>query len=128
MSWRDYYSLLEKYNGNLSKATRSELRVAAIRNPNQPYEARRIAQQEWQRNHPHSYEVKHFWHKRNGHAFTARCPSCKARNHLSCGYDITRAATGRVRLDGWTGRCCGVLFEVPKGEIEQALQKEKVAQ
>jgi|Deesub1362B_J571_1020462.scaffolds.fasta_scaffold01301_5 hypothetical protein len=51
MGWLDYYRLLEKYNGDLSKATEEELEAAARANPNDPATARRMAKEEWRRNH-----------------------------------------------------------------------------
>ncbi len=47
MGWCNYYSLLEKYNGDLSKATDVELQVAAKRNPNNPVDARALAEKKW---------------------------------------------------------------------------------
>ena len=47
MSWINYYNLLEKYNGNLDKATEKELEIAAKWNPNDPVRARRIAEKKW---------------------------------------------------------------------------------
>ncbi len=47
MSWRDYYRLLEKYNGNLSKATKAEMKEAARGNPNDPVSARQLAEKKW---------------------------------------------------------------------------------
>lgn len=69
--------------------------------------------------------VKHFWHKHNGHSFTASCPDCQKRIRLTCGYDITRAATGKVRLDGWTGHCsnCRKLYDATSYDIDVAIRK-----
>lgn len=47
MSWLDYFALLEKYDGDLSKATREEMAFAAKCNPNDPPNARTIAEREW---------------------------------------------------------------------------------
>lgn len=44
MSWRDYYRLLEQYEGDLSKATPDELQSARLGNPNDPASARRLAE------------------------------------------------------------------------------------
>jgi len=49
MSWRDYYYLFEKYDGDLTRATGEELDCARRGNPNTPEDARRLAQQEWAR-------------------------------------------------------------------------------
>ena len=49
MSWRDYYYLFEKYDGDLSEASRKELHEARVGNPNTPEDALRLAQQEWAR-------------------------------------------------------------------------------
>ena len=43
MSWRDYYNLLEKYDGDLRKATKEELDYAWRGNPNNPHDALRLA-------------------------------------------------------------------------------------
>lgn len=49
MSWRDYYRLLERYNGDLGKATKAEMASAARGNPNTPEAARRLAERKcWQ--------------------------------------------------------------------------------
>ena len=44
MSWLDYYELLKKYGGDLSRATKEEMEFAAKCNPNDPPTARRIAE------------------------------------------------------------------------------------
>ena len=49
MSWLDYYSLLEKYEGDLTRATIEEMQFAAKCNPNDPPTARAIAEQEYAR-------------------------------------------------------------------------------
>jgi hypothetical protein len=43
MGWRDYYNLLVKYGGDLSKASEEELREAEKANPNNPYDALMLA-------------------------------------------------------------------------------------
>lgn len=48
MSWLDYYRLLERYDGDLDKASRRELASAARGNPNDPPSALRLARQKWQ--------------------------------------------------------------------------------
>jgi hypothetical protein len=48
MGWLDYYHLLEKYNGDLKKASTKELSQAAKNNPNDPFNARRLAEKKWQ--------------------------------------------------------------------------------
>lgn len=48
MGWYNYYSLLEKYNGDLSKASKNEMEFAALCNPNNPFDARRLAEEKWQ--------------------------------------------------------------------------------
>lgn len=48
MGWVDYYKLLEKYKGDLSKATKAELRIAAGRNPDNPVDARKLAEEKWE--------------------------------------------------------------------------------
>lgn len=50
MGWLTYYYLLEKYNGNLSKATKEEMDLAFRDNPNTPPEARVFAEKKWQEN------------------------------------------------------------------------------
>lgn len=47
MGWMDYYRLLEKYNGDLSKASRKEMAAAARANPNTPPAARSLARRKW---------------------------------------------------------------------------------
>jgi hypothetical protein len=47
MGWLDYYHLLEKYNGDLKQANTSELAQAAKHNPNDPFNARRLAEKKW---------------------------------------------------------------------------------
>lgn len=47
MSWLDYYELLQKYDGDLSRATQEEMRFAAKCNPNDPPSARAIAERNW---------------------------------------------------------------------------------
>ena len=47
MSWLDYYELLKKYDGDLSRATREEMAFAAKCNPNDPPTARAIAEKFW---------------------------------------------------------------------------------
>ena len=49
MGWYNYYTLLEKYNGDLSKATEKELEYAAWCNPNDPVTARHIAEEKWEK-------------------------------------------------------------------------------
>ena len=50
MGWINYYNLLEKYNGDLSKATTQELGYAAYCNPNNPVDARNLAEKKWREN------------------------------------------------------------------------------
>ncbi len=47
MSWLDYYELLEKYDGDLRRATKEEMSFAARCNPNDPPTARAIAEKTW---------------------------------------------------------------------------------
>ena len=47
MSWLNYYKLLQKYNGDLTKATSPEMEDAYRSNPNTPDRARDIAEQKW---------------------------------------------------------------------------------
>jgi hypothetical protein len=49
MSWLDYYELLEKYDGDLNRATQEEMLFAAKCNPNDPPTARTIAEKEYAR-------------------------------------------------------------------------------
>ncbi|GEM_PF-1600531 len=48
MGWLDYYRLLEKYDGDLSKATPEELEAAARANPNDPATALQIAMEKYE--------------------------------------------------------------------------------
>lgn len=52
MGWINYYRLLEKYDGDLSKATKKELDSAATANPNNPIDAKRIAQEKFSNARP----------------------------------------------------------------------------
>ena len=47
MGWFNYYRLLEKYNGDLSKATKQEMGCAANCNPDNPPDARALAEKKW---------------------------------------------------------------------------------
>lgn len=47
MGWYTYYKLLEKYNGDLSKATPEEMDGAAKSNPNTPPRALEIAREKF---------------------------------------------------------------------------------
>jgi hypothetical protein len=47
MSWQDYYWLLEKYDGDLSLATKAELKAAMDANPNTSAAAWNMALQKW---------------------------------------------------------------------------------
>ena len=44
MGWLNYYRLLERYGGDLRRASKEELREAAAWNPNTPGEARVLAE------------------------------------------------------------------------------------
>ena len=47
MGWYTYYKLLEKYDGDLSRATAYEMEEAAKSNPNTPPRALEIAREKW---------------------------------------------------------------------------------
>jgi len=47
MGWYTYYKLLEKYNGDLTKATKEEMDNAYKSNPNTPSRAREIAEEKY---------------------------------------------------------------------------------
>lgn len=47
MSWTDYYFLLEKYGGDLTKATKGEMDWAARGNPNNPSDALALAKEKY---------------------------------------------------------------------------------
>ncbi len=49
MGWYDYYTLLKKYGGDLSKATKEEIEYAARCNPNDPPTARYIAEERYKK-------------------------------------------------------------------------------
>ncbi|MHC4326194.1 MAG: hypothetical protein ACYSUX_18135, partial [Planctomycetota bacterium] len=49
MGWKDYYILLEKYDGDLSKASEGELEVAAAIGSIDAETSRRIAESEFKR-------------------------------------------------------------------------------
>lgn len=48
MGWFAYYTLLKRYDGDLSKATESELKLAKAMNPNDSETAKRIAEEKYQ--------------------------------------------------------------------------------
>ncbi len=50
MGWYTYYKLLEKYGGDLSKATEAEMDNAFKSNPNTPDRARAIAEEQYATN------------------------------------------------------------------------------
>ena len=58
MSWRDYFRLLERYNGTLRRATRAELNEAAKNNPNTPAAARALAEHIYQKEQDKAQGVK----------------------------------------------------------------------
>ena len=58
MGWFDYYRLLEKYDGNLSKAKKGELEYAARCNPNDPPTARHIAEEYYTNDQIHKKAMK----------------------------------------------------------------------
>ena len=47
MGWLDYSRLLEKYDGDLSKAAKEELAEAAKANPNNPPDALALAKEKY---------------------------------------------------------------------------------
>jgi len=47
MGWYTYFKLLEKYHGDLTKATREERKNAALSNPNNPRSALALARKQW---------------------------------------------------------------------------------
>lgn len=47
MSWLEYYRLLEKYNGDLQRASGNELAEAARGNPNDPISALTVARRKY---------------------------------------------------------------------------------
>lgn len=51
MGWYNYYTLLEKYAGDLNKATKEEMKNAADWNPNNPHDARALAEKIYKQNH-----------------------------------------------------------------------------
>ncbi len=55
MSWLDYYHLLEKYGGDIKKATKEEMESAARGNPNSPIAALHLAVREFEEQHPTGY-------------------------------------------------------------------------
>ena len=50
MNWKSFYDLLEKYNGELGRATRKEIDLAVVENPGSSFEARKIAEEKWNEN------------------------------------------------------------------------------
>lgn len=50
MGWFNYYKLLEKYNGDLTKASKAEMQSAADWNPNNAPDARKLAEEKWKEN------------------------------------------------------------------------------
>ncbi len=51
MGWFNYYTLLKKYDGDLSKASKRELDFAEHCNPENPYDARALAEKKWKVEH-----------------------------------------------------------------------------
>lgn len=51
MGWFQYYKLLEQYDGDLSKATKQEMKWAADGNPNNPHTARALAERKYREEH-----------------------------------------------------------------------------
>lgn len=47
MGWFQYYRLLEQYKGDLSKATPQEMEWAARGNPDNPHDARELAEKKY---------------------------------------------------------------------------------
>lgn len=47
MGWYTYYKLLEKYSGDLTKATKDEIKDAVLSNPNTPDKALEIAKDKY---------------------------------------------------------------------------------
>ncbi len=47
MGWYNYYKLLEKYVGDLDKASKKELREASLANPDNASAALEIAKKKW---------------------------------------------------------------------------------
>ncbi len=47
MGWYTYFRLLEKYNGDLTKATNDEMKDAYLSNPNNPPRALEIAREKF---------------------------------------------------------------------------------
>lgn len=52
MGWLNYYRLLEKYGGDIKKATKKEFKQAVAANPNDPFTALSIASKKFVDNHP----------------------------------------------------------------------------
>lgn len=50
MGWYNYYLLLDKYEGDLSKATEFELKAAANANPDDPKSALALAEEKYREN------------------------------------------------------------------------------
>ncbi len=49
MGWIQYFNLLEKYNGDFSKATKEEMGWAEKGNPNDPVSALRLATEKFEK-------------------------------------------------------------------------------
>ena len=47
MGWYTYFKLLKKYRGDLSKATKDEIKDAVLSNPNNPWRAQEIAREKY---------------------------------------------------------------------------------
>lgn len=62
MGWLDYYRLLEKYHGDLSQATKEEMRAAVAANPNNAADALALAWKEFQRGKRESAPHDHCCH------------------------------------------------------------------
>jgi len=51
MGWFQYYRLLENYDGDLTKASMEEMAAAARGNPNNPPDARALAERKYAEKH-----------------------------------------------------------------------------
>lgn len=97
MSWLDYYELLEKYDGNLNRATKDEMSFAAKCNPNDPSSARAVAESAWLKTRcpnplPFPHEVS--------------CQCCRDRRRCNyCGKNSTEWRGHGPHVDGWPDRC-----------------------
>jgi len=101
MSWTEYYHLLKKYEGNLKRATKKELKNAKQGNPNDPIGAHILAQKKYYKE-KYGCEVI-------GHFHDDDCPNCKFPETIM----VRNAETGTL-LQEHCSKGCDWIWIAPK--------------